>query len=365
MLQDGLARVVVKEGLSVVTGGTDAGIFQLFGKALGGRAKGPCIGVAPAGLVEAEPQSTRVGADEQRVPLEPHHTHFVLVESDHWGGETETMLSLVDALAADALSITILASGGEVAKREILGHVRAGREVVVIAGSGRLADEIVDAIVRPSGARDPEIAEIATGHVTVVDSEAPPSVLAEVVRKRLAPRTKRRSPRDIPLLRPLPRVRWRAQSPDPFVPSQALANYPALDADIQHLDRELMPAFRRLDEESLRAQNTFRLGQLALILGGTVATALGAVQAALGGGIATLAVPEALLAGLLAGMVVYIRGRRAQGLYATNRLRAERLRSEYFFFLARAGKYAEQDERARIDLLSRQVREIASLDVRP
>ena len=59
MLQDGLARVVVKEGLSVVTGGTDAGIFQLFGKALGGRAKGPCIGVAPAG--DFAPTSTPSG----------------------------------------------------------------------------------------------------------------------------------------------------------------------------------------------------------------------------------------------------------------------------------------------------------------
>ena len=201
--------------------------------------------------------------------------------------------------------------------------------------------------------------------MTVVDSEAPPSVLAEVVRKRLAPRTKRRSPRDIPLLRPLPRVRWRAQSPDPFVPSQALANYPALDADIQHLDRELMPAFRRLDEESLRAQNSSRLRQLAVILGGTAASALGAVQAALGGGVVALAVPEALLAGLLAGTVVYIKGRDAQREYSTNRLRAERLRSEYFLFVARAGRYAEEDEAGRRRLLRGQVREIESLEDRP
>jgi hypothetical protein len=364
MLRDGLARVVIEEGLTAVTGGTDAGIFQLFGNALGERAKGPCIGVAPAGLVEAEVQQTTAGSDAPRVPLEPHHTHFVLVEADQWGGETDVMLSLVKALAADAPSLTVLASGGDVAKREILAHVRSGREIVVIAGSGRLADEIVEAVVRPGAARDPEVTEIASGRVTVVDAEAPPSVLAALVRNRLAP-SKARSLRNLPLLRPLPRIRWRARRSEPFVPSGKVADCPALEPDIHLLDRQLMPTFRKLDEESLRAQNTFRLGQLALILGGTAATALGAVQAALGGGIVALAVPEALLAGLLAGTVVYIRGRNAQGLYATNRLRAERLRSEYFLFLARAGRYAGQDEDARVDLLGRQVREIESLEDRP
>jgi len=190
-------------------------------------------------------------------------------------------------------------------------------------------------------------------------------VLADVVRKRLVARKRRRSLRNVPLLRPLPRILWRAQPSEPFVPSKKLADYPALEPDIHVLDRELIPTFRKLDEESLRAQNTFRLGQLALILGGTAATALGAVQAALGGGIVALALPEALLAGLLAGTVVYIRGRNAQGLYATNRLRAERLRSEYFLFLARAGRYAEQDDHVRFDLLRRQVRELESIEVEP
>ena len=45
------SHTIVEQGLTAVTGGTDAGIFELFGKALGERATGPCIGVAPAGLV--------------------------------------------------------------------------------------------------------------------------------------------------------------------------------------------------------------------------------------------------------------------------------------------------------------------------
>ena len=52
LFRDGLAPVVVEERLTVVTGGTDAGIFRLFGAALDGRGSAPCVGVAPADLIE-------------------------------------------------------------------------------------------------------------------------------------------------------------------------------------------------------------------------------------------------------------------------------------------------------------------------
>src|SRR3954452_23581779 len=50
-LGDGVARVAVDERLTVVTGGTDAGIFALFGDALGEGRPAACVGVAPEGLV--------------------------------------------------------------------------------------------------------------------------------------------------------------------------------------------------------------------------------------------------------------------------------------------------------------------------
>ncbi|MFO7634707.1 MAG: hypothetical protein R6W76_19310, partial [Caldilinea sp.] len=48
----GLARVVCDEEITTITGGTDAGIFHLFGQGLGrwGRTA-PCIGVAVRSLV--------------------------------------------------------------------------------------------------------------------------------------------------------------------------------------------------------------------------------------------------------------------------------------------------------------------------
>jgi hypothetical protein len=54
----------------------------------------------------------------------------------------------------------------------------------------------------------------------------------------------------------------------------------------------------------------------------------------------SIAVAQAVLAGALAGLTVLVRSRRAQQGYLTARLKAERIRSEFFLFLARAGDYA-------------------------
>jgi TRPM family ion channel len=190
-LGNGIARVAVEERLTVVTGGTDAGIFSLFGQALDNERTAPCIGVAPAARVSwpgrASP-TNRGLPDEELVALEPHHSHFLLVTGDEWGAETEAMLSLADALSADCASLAVLAGGGAGARREILGHVRAGRRVIVLAGTGRFADELAG-VVAGGPASDPATAEIAsTDLITVVDSAEPSSTLAQLVRARLGTR---------------------------------------------------------------------------------------------------------------------------------------------------------------------------------
>jgi hypothetical protein len=187
-LGKGIARVAVEERLTVVTGGTDAGIFSLFGQALGDDRTAPCIGVVPAGRVtwpERASPADRGPEDEELVPLEPHHSHFLLVAGDEWGAETEAMLSLADALGADCASLAVLAGGGAGSRREILGHVRAGRPVIILAGTGRLADELADVIAGGSPS-DPETAELAsTGLMSVVDNAEPSSTLAQLVRAGL------------------------------------------------------------------------------------------------------------------------------------------------------------------------------------
>lgn len=179
LLRDGLARVVVEDELTVVTGGTDVGVFRLFGAGLSG-GTAPVIGVAPARRVLPDESSSG-----QRVPLESHHTHFVLVEDADWGDETQVMVSLADALSSGAPSLAVLANGGSVARSEVLGHVRVGREVVVLAGSGRLADEITDVVTGRVTAAEPDLREIAAGRITLLDAQATSSALRALVRSRL------------------------------------------------------------------------------------------------------------------------------------------------------------------------------------
>ena len=190
LLADGLARLAIDEQVTALTGGTDAGVFALFGQGLGDERSAPCIGVAPAALVTWPGRNDGAALrgrdpDAALVPLEPHHSHFLLVEGDEWGVETEAMMALADALAARCPSIAVLAGGGAGAKREVLRHIDLGREVVVLAGTGRYADDLA-AAQTGSGPADAEAKEAAaSGLLTVFDAEAPPAALRELVARRL------------------------------------------------------------------------------------------------------------------------------------------------------------------------------------
>jgi hypothetical protein len=137
----------------------------------------------------------------------------------------------------------------------------------------------------------------------------------------------------------LPRLRWRPGDRLPLVPQRSREAAPALAEDFEVLDRELLPTFYEFDETALRAQNTFRRSQLFIIVGGLMAASLGAAQAALGGGVTAIGITEALVAGALATTTTYVRGRHTQQEYFTARLKAERLRSEYFLYLGRIEPY--------------------------
>ena len=80
-----IARYVIKNEIMVITGGTNAGVFALWGKALqhSGKPTAPCVGGAVTG---------RTTIDN----LEAHHTHFVLVEEKT--GEMRPLLCIVSLM---------------------------------------------------------------------------------------------------------------------------------------------------------------------------------------------------------------------------------------------------------------------------
>ena len=163
-----------------------------------------------------------------------------------------------------------------------------------------------------------------------------------------------------------PKPFWWHPNPDepwdedwPVLPEDADDRFPELIPDFNIWREKIERQFRRLDHEAQLLQNRFWRQQVTLIVGGLAVTALGAWQAAGGGGNKGIAAAQAVLAGLLTGLTALVRGRRAQQGYLTARLKAERIKSEFFLFLGRVGGYEEADRGER---LRRQVEDIADVE---
>ena len=184
LLVDGVAQAVAEDGIAVVDGGTQAGVMQAIGE---GRARvggvAPLIGVCPAARVSWP--GGPAGASLRL--LEPNHTHFVLTPGEHWGDETPFMFSLVETLCRSAPSLAILINGGSVAQQEVLWNIRQQRTVIVVQGSGRLADLVADVWLNKIPPLDAEIATIIqSGRMILFDSCREPGDLALLIRSRLA-----------------------------------------------------------------------------------------------------------------------------------------------------------------------------------
>jgi hypothetical protein len=151
------------------------------------------------------------------------------------------------------------------------------------------------------------------------------------------------------LIRRLPRLRSPSAS-QPVLPTDTATDHPGLKDDLETLEQELAPSFAELDLEALRNQNGFRLGQVLLIFGGLVATILGTLQAALAHS-AWAGIAEAIILALLGAVFRLVGDLNLKENYLDKRLKAERLRAEFFFFLARTGQYGELDQTAARQLL--------------
>jgi hypothetical protein len=153
----GIARAAADAEALIIDGGTQAGVMQIMGQSIADRGrKTSLVGVAPAGKV-TYPGSPSVDSNG-RVPLDPNHSHFLLVDGNEWGSETETLFELASAFNVPVLAI--LVNGGDIAKDELLQSVRRNWPVIVIEGSGRLADDIAALKRQPSQIEDPVLAEI-------------------------------------------------------------------------------------------------------------------------------------------------------------------------------------------------------------
>lgn len=141
MIGPAVAAAAEVTGAVLVDGGTSSGVMRLTGQA---RARWPealpvLMGVAPAGLVTYPGSPAKEG-----VPLEEYHSHFILADSSEWGGETRLMMAVADELAGGGRVVMVMAGGGKVATSEALEAARRGWPIFAIAGTGGLADSLLE-----------------------------------------------------------------------------------------------------------------------------------------------------------------------------------------------------------------------------
>jgi len=179
-----IAPAAAESGALIIDGGTQSGVMAMMGEAVArdGR-RSQLLGMAPAGKV-TYPGGPAPASIADGAPLEPNHPHFVLVESNEWGGETETMLEL--ARAFNSPTVAILVNGGAIAADEALRTVRNGWPLLVIEGSGRFADELSAAVRDGQSAKSAEVDEIARSrHVTLFHVNDSAEKLRDELRRML------------------------------------------------------------------------------------------------------------------------------------------------------------------------------------
>jgi hypothetical protein len=184
-IRDGVARAAVELQASVVDGGTDSGTLGMLNAALGEREHtGLYIGVAPASLTHLPNQPTNGHLE----PLGGAHTHFVLVEGEKWGDELKPMYILINALAKGTPSLGILVNGGKGTQDEVQENVSDDRKVVVLDGSGRLADKISLQLRYPGTIEESSVEKMSRdGDFTIFDIDLDPDKLAKKIKEYLKP----------------------------------------------------------------------------------------------------------------------------------------------------------------------------------
>jgi predicted Rossmann-fold nucleotide-binding protein len=132
---------------ALICGGTDVGVMAAVGKSRGRNGfQFPLIGIAPEGIV-TWPEGPRNGnlllQGKEREQLESHHSHFILVPGSEFGDETKWIVRAATMIATGRnKSVMVLANGGKVSQMDVEEGLQADRPLIVLAGTGRLADEI-------------------------------------------------------------------------------------------------------------------------------------------------------------------------------------------------------------------------------
>lgn len=142
-----IAKTAEALDAAVICGGTDVGVMASIGKARGRNGyQFPLIGISPEGSVtwpEGPRNASLLPLGGEREQLESHHSHFILVPGNQFGDETKWIVRAASMIARGRYkSLMILANGGKVSQMDVEEGLQADRPLIVLSGTGRLADEL-------------------------------------------------------------------------------------------------------------------------------------------------------------------------------------------------------------------------------
>lgn len=149
-----IVPAALKAGTTIIDNGASAGCASLMGQAAGDEEHGPrLIGIAPRGTEAPE----------------PNHSAIVCLSAE-WSDPLKALCQIVAELATRARRekpvVAVLFGGGKTETKVLLRCARRGWPVVLIQGSGGIADEILKTLASaPEGtsaspAADPDLREI-------------------------------------------------------------------------------------------------------------------------------------------------------------------------------------------------------------
>lgn len=329
---------------ALVTGGTDAGVIHLLGLAVESAPGRPAalIGVCPDGMLGPGTSGTVEIGPEQ------HHDILVTVPGQRWGDETPALSRTVDVVADGMPVVALLIGGGAGSRAEVVEHLRRGRALVVLSGTGRLADDIT--AKRITGDDDLELL-LRTAAVTVLPVRGDPAEVARAVRVRLSPPRPRTVRERVPPLQVWPRLRLGDAAPADVLGPGTLAAHPLLADAFREANEIIGPSFQECDRIAAREQNRHRWFTVLSLIGGMATVVAAATQTWLPGA-AWPGVVVATLGAATSALTTVARRQGARDAYLTARMRAERLRSLYFEHLARPPAVDDEQRRERLQVLA-------------
>jgi gas vesicle protein len=162
LLSRGLAKTAIHLNAVLMDNGKTSGLVTLMGQSVADRKhKVPLIGVAATPQVSYPGQTEEGTTAAETTPLDPNHTHFVLVDTEDNDQAMDFRYRLGAALTPHQPAVLLLVNGGAEARAEVLQAVRSGWTIITVIGTGQLADEIADLAQNPPDfIQEPELAEI-------------------------------------------------------------------------------------------------------------------------------------------------------------------------------------------------------------